>query len=42
MENGLDKALALLLNLDHDELVELLEALEKELDKRIIEVDNEG
>lgn len=37
MEKNLNKAKELLPDLDYDELVELLEALEEELKKRIYE-----
>lgn len=42
MEKDLDKVKELLPNLDYDEVVELLCSVEEELDKRIVEVDNEG
>lgn len=37
MKEDLDKAKELLPNLDYDELVDLLEALDEELDKRAVE-----
>ena len=41
MKNDLDKALALLPNLDYDEVVELSYAAEDELDKRNVERDED-
>ena len=42
MEKDLEKIKDLLLNLDYDEVVELLCSVEEELDKRIVEIDDEG
>lgn len=41
MEKDLNKAKELLSDLDYDELVELLEALEDESDKRLMELDDD-